>query len=288
MLRRPRNNLLALLVWLLCSWQTIALAEDAKPGLVFGSVAMDIPAVMHQRLQPLVEYLSDALGQPVQLKLSPDMKSAIQEVASGNVDISYLTPVAYIKANEDGDVRLVAKMVTRGKGFFRLMIVVNENSKIQHLEDLEGVRFAFGDPAALLQRAVVTDAGISLDRFSDVQFLGHYDNIVRAVINDDFDAGILKDTMAYKWQGKGIRVLYESPDLPPYNIVASHNVPAGLLDKVQNAFMQLNDDSPQHRLVIKSLDKKYDGFMLSSDEEYDVVRRMISPFLAVKSEQGPE
>lgn len=246
--------------------------------IVFGSVAMDIPAVMHKRLQPLVRYLSETLHRPVRLQLSPDMKTAIKEAAQGTVDLTYLTPVAYIKARESGDVQLVAKTVTSGRGYFRLMIVVKETSPVQKVEQLKGKRFAFGDPSALLQRAVVAGAGLSISDFDDVRYLGHYDNIVRAVINQDFDAGILKDTMAYKWQGKGIRIIYASPELPPYSIVACGKMPPDLLASIRQAFLQLNSESPAYYNIIKSLDRNYDGFMIANDREYDLVRKMIAPY----------
>ena len=75
----------------------------ANGELVFGSVAMDIPAVMHKRLKPLTKYLSKRLNKKVILKLSPNMGAAITETANGTVDISYLTPVAYLRAHEKGN-----------------------------------------------------------------------------------------------------------------------------------------------------------------------------------------
>jgi len=256
----------------------VACAADNKKEVLFGSVAMDIPAVMYKRLSPLTEYLSQAIGQPVSLKLSPDMPAAIDDTASGRVDLAYLTPVAYLKAHAKGDARLVVKTVTNGKGSFRLMIVVKQDSPIKSVQDLVGKSFAFGDKAALLQRAVVVGSGMPLDKFGEYKFIGHYDNIVRAVMNGDFDAGILKDTMAYKWNGKGIRILYSSPELPPYNITASKNVDDALLAKLREAFLSLDESNPAHVPIIKAVDKKYDGFAPTSDAEYDIVRELIKPF----------
>lgn len=255
-----------------------AQAEEQAPGLRFGSVAMDIPPVMYRRLTPLTEYLGKQLGQPVRLQLSPDMPAAIHGLASGQVDIAYLTPVAYLRAHSEGNAQLVAKTVTEGRGSFQLMIVVREDSPIQSVDDLRGVRFAFGDQAALLQRAVVVGAGMPLESLGEYRFLGHYDNIVRGVMSGDFQAGILKDTMAFKWQGKGIRILYSSPALPPYNIAASGNMDPQTLAKLRAAFLGLNAQDPQQAEVIKALDKKYDGFAAVEDAEYDIVRQLIAPF----------
>lgn len=250
----------------------------AKRPIRFGSVAMDIPAVMHRRLTPLTQYLSRELDRPVILKLAKNMPEAIRDVADGSVDLAYLTPVAYLKAHARGQVRLVAKTITDGKGSFQLMIVVRADSPIKTVAQLRGKKFAFGDRAALLQRAVVVGAGVKLDSLGSYDFLGHYDNIVRAVLHGEYAAGILKDTMAYKWQDKGIRILYASEDLPPYNIAASRYVSHALLRRLKAAFLNLNPHNPQHMLIIKTLDKNYDGFARTSDREYDIVRKLIVPF----------
>jgi len=255
-----------------------AVAASDKRELQFGSVAMDIPAVMHKRLTPLTAYLSETLNRPVTLKLSPNMGAAINDTANGTVDLAYLTPVAYLKAHKKGGAQLIVKTVTKGKASFKLMIVVKEGSPIKTVSQLKGTRFAFGDKRALLQRAAVVGAGMPLNKFREYKFIGHYDNIVRAVMNGDFDAGILKDTMAYKWQGKGIRILYATDDLPPYNIAASKNVDRQTLLELQKAFLSLDPKNARHMKVIKALDKKYDGFAKTSDAEYDVVRRLIKPF----------
>ena len=253
-------------------------ASAAETELRLGSVAMDIPTEMHRRLTPLTHYLSQTLKRPVSLKLAKNMKEAIKDVANNSVELAYLTPVAYIKSQKLGQTRLVVKTVTNGQGSFKLMIVVKEDSPIKTIEDLKGKSFAFGDKGALLQRAVVVGSGIELESLGNYKFLGHYDNIVRAVMHGEYDAGILKDTKAYKWKGKGIRIIYTSDELPPYNITASRNIDDKLLIQLQDAFLKLDPGNIEHRKIIKALDKKYDGFARTSDAEYDIVRKLVAPF----------
>lgn len=256
-----------------------ALAATGRDSEIhLGSVAMDTPVVMHQRLRPLTDYLTLALGHPVTLRLSPGMKDAIAAVVEGDVELAYLTPVAYLRARERGNARLVVKTITEGKGSFRLVIVVRENSPIRRIEDLAGKSFAFGDPEAVLQKAVTVAAGMPLGRLGKTAFLGHYDNIARAVLRGFYDAGVLKDTAATKWRGRGLRILYASPELPPYNIVASSKLDQDSIDKVRQALLNLNSKNPAHRVIIKTLDDEYDGFAVTNDAEYDVVRRLIKPF----------
>ena len=244
----------------------------------FGSVAMDIPAVMHKRLVPLTDYLSKELQQSVVLKLSPSMKTAIKEISDNTVELAYLTPVAYIKSHAKGNTRLIAKTVTNNRSSFQLMIVVKEDSPIKTVEDLIGKSFAFGDPAALLQRAVVVGAGVKLDTLASYKFVGHYDNIARGVMRGFYDAGILKDTTAFKWKEKGLRILHSSAHLPPYNLAASSELDEEIFQKLKKAFLSLNVNNPNHRKIIKALDKKYDGFAATNNEEYDVIRKLTKPF----------
>jgi len=250
----------------------------ADRELNFGSVAMDIPAVMHRRLKPLTDYLSENLERPVNLRLAPDLSTAARDVARGAIDITYLTPVAYLKAHRDGGARLVVKTVTRGRQSFQLMVVTRADSPVHTMRDLIGKSFAFGDSAAILQRAVVVNAGVRLEELGSYRFLGHYDNIVRGVLSGDFDAGILKDTSAWEWQSKGLRIVYSSPPLPPYNVVVNKGIDDRLYERIRAAFLKLDAGDPRHHAIIKALDPSYDGFAPTSDAEYDIVRRLVEPF----------
>jgi phosphonate transport system substrate-binding protein len=245
--------------------------------ILFGSVAMDIPRVMYERLSPLTDYLSWTVGSRVTLRLSPDMSSAIAALAQGEVQLSYLTPVAYVRAHDEGGARIVVKTITQGRSALQLTIVVRDGSGFRKAADLKGKIFAFGDPAALLQRAVVVAAGLPLEAFGEYRFLGHYDNVARGVLAGDFDGGILKDTAAVEWEQQGLRVIHRSPDLPPYNISVSREVSDELYDRIRAAFLALDPANTAHLTIIKALDDNYDGFAPTSDAEYAVVRRLIAP-----------
>ena len=254
-------------------------SSEGKKPLRFGSVAMDSPVMMQRRLLPLTNYLSEALGRPVVLKLSTDMPGAINAVAHGDVDFAYLTPVAYVDAHAKGKAKIVVRTVTDNQPTFKLMIVVREDSPIHKVEELQGKRFAFGDPAALLQRAVVVGAGMPLQRLGEYAFVNHYDNVVRGVLVGDYDAGIVLENTAYRWQGKGIRVLYSSKALPPYNIAASANLDNHTVKELRQALLRLKSADPKYKPVVAALAESYTGFAPASDADYDIVRTLIKPFM---------
>lgn len=251
--------------------------DDAQP-IRLGSVAEDIPAVMHQRLTPLTNYLEAAVGRRVVLTLSANMSGAIEALSNGSVELAYLTPVAYLSAREKGNATLIAKAVTNHRAYFNLEIVVREDSPIRKVTDLAGKKFAFGDAAALLQKAVVANAGIPLGRLGSSAYLGHYDNIVRGVLNRDYDAGIVTDSKARSWAKKGLRVIYSSPDLPPYNFAATAGMDHALFLKLQKALLSLDESNPAHRKVLDAMGVGYNGFAPTNDAEYDIVRKLVKPF----------
>jgi len=257
---------------------TPVFAQDGNP-IRFGSVARDSLAVMQVRLLPLTNYLSKSLNQPVELRLSTNMSRAINALSSDNVDIAYLTPVAYIQAHAKSGAQLVVKTVTDHRPSFKLMIIVRQDSPIKSVQQLAGKRFAFGDPAALLQRAVVVGAGMPLNRLGKYSFVDHYDNVVRGVLVGDYDAGIVVDSTAFRWDGHGIRILYASEDLPPYNIAVSSKIDKATVKRLRDALLRLDVSTPEDKSIIHALDESYTGFAPASDADYNIVRKLIKPFV---------
>jgi phosphonate transport system substrate-binding protein len=246
--------------------------------LFLGSVAMDVPAAMVKRMAPLAHYLTSKTGIKVSFRASPNLGSAVNELGEDFTQIAYLTPVAYVEAHDKYGAQPLASPITHGKSTFNLVVAVRSGSPFVTMEDLKGHSFAFGDEKALLQRAVVVGGGVKLEELSRYSFLKHYDNIAKAVLNDDFDAGILKDTIYEEFADKGLRKLYVSPPLPSYLFAINKSVPEDMVKKLRAAFLALKADTPQHKTILQGLDIGYDGFETVRDEDYDVVRKLIAPF----------
>jgi len=258
----------------LSAYQVVAESEE----IFMGSVAMDVPFVMVKRLTPLTQYLSDKTGLKVSFRASPNLDSAANDLGSNFTQIAYLTPVAYLEAHGKLGARPLVAPLTHGKSTFKLAVVVRQDSSIKTMQDLRGKSFAFGDERAILQRAVVSGGGIKLEEFSQYAFINHLDNIAKAVLNQDFDAGILKDTIADEYKSKGLRVIYSSPPLPSYVFAVSSKLPEKTAEKLRDALLELKADTPDHKNILKELDQGYDGFTEAKDKDYDVIRKLVAPF----------
>lgn len=271
MVKWMRSLLLIASIWPLMSL-------GANDTLLMGSVAMDVPSAMVSRLTPLANYLSKKTGKNVVFQVSPNLESAVYDLGAGRTKIAYLTPVAYIEAQEKFGVVPLAAPLTHGKDTFRLVIVVRQDSPIHNVMDLKGKKFALGDEKAVLQQAVVSEGGIKLTDLGAYAFLKHYDTIAKAVLRGDFDAGILKDTVAEEYSKAGLRVIHVSPPLSSYLFAVNAKVPKETVALLRSAMLSLKPDTTEGRAVLSALDEGYDGFTGSTDEKYDAIRKLIAPF----------
>lgn len=261
----------------LCMLSTVYASEgNSGKDLQLGSVAMDIPVEMIKRLTPLTHYLSKQIGITVNFRASPNLNSAVEDLGNNTTQIAYLTPAAYLEAHEKYGAVPLVNPLNKGKGTFTLMIAVAKDSPIQKVTDLRGKKFAFGDKKAILQPAVVESSGIKLEELASYDYLNHYDNIAKAVINGDFDAGIVKDTIAEKFADQGLRVIYTSALLPSYVFAVNKNLPAITVKKLRKAMLALKADTEAHKAILTSLEKGYDGFEIAEDKDFDGIRKLLA------------
>ena len=253
-------------------------AGPAATSVTMGSVAMDIPVEMIKRMSALTNYLALHTNLNIRFKPSPNLGSAVDDLGTGQTQIAYLTPVAYIDARRKyGVVPLVAP-TTDGKPTFSLVIAAKAGSGIQSAADLKGKRFAFGDEKALLQRAAVESMGLKSSDFSQFAFLKHYDNIAKALLAGDFDGGILLHSTAEAFKSKGIVVLDSTPPLPSYIFAVHPGMPVATRNQLRDALLELKKNTPENIATLEAFDKTYDGFVVVEDAAYDPIRKLIAPF----------
>lgn len=271
--------LVALLVGATHSLAWAAQKQHTPAGQVtMGSVAMDIPVEMIKRMSALTNYLALSTDLNIRFRPSPNLGSAVEELGTGQTQIAYLTPVAYIEARRKyGVIPLVAPTI-QGRPTFSLVIGVKAGSDIATPADLKGKRFAFGDEKALLQRASVESMGVKMADFSRFAYLKHYDNIAKAVLAGDFDGGILKDSVADDFKNKGIVVIGSTPPLPSYIFAVHPGMPVAVRNKLRDALLALTKTSPDGSATLEAFDSAYDGFTVVDDPAYDPVRRLIQPY----------
>lgn len=247
-------------------------------NVTMGSVAMDIPVEMIKRMSALTNHLALSTNLNVRFRPSPNLGSAVEDLGTGQTQIAYLTPVAYIEARKKYGVIPLVAPTTGGRPNFALVIGVKAGSGISSPAGLKGKRFAFGDEKALLQKAAVESMGLKSGDFSAFSYLKHYDNIAKAVLAGDFDGGILKDSIAEEFKSKGIVVVGSTVPLPSYIFAVHPGMPEAVRNQLRDALLALNKSTPERAATLEAFDKAYDGFVVVDDPAYDSVRKLIQPF----------
>ena len=246
--------------------------------VTMGSVAMDIPVEMIKRMSVLTNHLALNTNLNVRFRPSPNLGSAVDDLGTGQTQIAYLTPVAYIEARRKYGVIPLAAPTADGRPHFALVIGVKAGSGISSPDGLKGKRFAFGDEKALLQRAAVESMGLKSSDFSAFAYLKHYDNIAKAVLAGDFDGGILKDSIADEFKSKGLVVVGSTAPLPSYIFAVHPGMTVAVRNQLRDALLALNKSTPERAATLEAFDKACDGFVVVDDPAYDPVRKLIQPF----------
>lgn len=250
--------------------------EERGTGIRFGVVPLESPATMFKKFSPLVEYLSRRLGSPVDLRIAVDFEGAIRDVGQNVTQLCYMTPSTFIEASKKYGVSVLVKALREGKPYHHAVIITRMDSDLKTLEDLKGRTFAFGDKRStsshIIPRAMLKQAGIDLPDLKYYNYLGHHDDVVKAVLKGDFDAGGVMESEAYRFKDKGIRFLKFSDDIPEFNICYNPSISEADLSIIKSALISLRDTDPEGATILKSIDESYTGFTEAKDSDYDTIR----------------
>jgi phosphonate transport system substrate-binding protein len=117
-------------------------ALEAAEVIQFGVIPLQSPAVMLQKFTPLAEYLSREVGVPVKLMIGKDYQATMDDIGKNNVQMAYLTPTTYPKAekqNPEAAIRPIVKFQESGSATYRSCIIVRAGSQIAGLPEIKGV-----------------------------------------------------------------------------------------------------------------------------------------------------
>ena len=149
------------------------------------------------------QYLGSA-HRPSEEELFSVYRAAVEAMRTGNAQLAYLGPFSYVTARERAGAEcLVVQGQVGTKGGYKSYIVVQADSDIQSLEDLQGKTFAFVDPESTSGNVIPTDEilsafpdlGLTFDDlhtdgkfFKSAMFAGSHQGSLQAVAQGNVDA----------------------------------------------------------------------------------------------------
>jgi phosphonate transport system substrate-binding protein len=264
--------------------------EEAVPGEGEEFRIGLIPALTEgdykEPIEKLEVVLDEALPQDVSIEVFPDYNAVVESLNFGHIEMAYLGPSTYVEANERSGARAIITQLIDGEPYYHSYIITHVEKPWDNLDELAGdageVRFAFGDinstSGSLVPRVELMDRDLYADEnnhaFADIQFLGSHDATGQAVQGQHVDAGAIDS--AYfntlidqgKLDGAQFKILWESEPLYQYPWTVSTEVDDETVQLLTDAFLAIEDET-----ILRGFGA--DGFVETSDEHYDEVRRVM-------------
>lgn len=276
-----RRLLLPVLVFL-AVWVIARVEPVAAQELKFGFTPVLSEAEMRAEFEPLMTYLSEAIGQKVVLYIAKSYGDLRTQMEAGAVDIGSYSPFAYVDAARGGKIRIIAQSILDNSATYRGLIISRKDSGLKTVAELEGKRFAFVDPKSasgyVYPRAMLVEKGVTPERyFKETIFAGGHDKVIAAVLEGTADAGAIYDGALGVAKAKGIRTedlqtLANTDPIPHDAIAVRIGMDGALATKIQTALVNL-DKSEFGRKVIANSKKKLTGHVIAEDSLFDIVRR---------------
>lgn len=174
-------SLIFLLLWLQSSQ-----LSAAQKTLTFGVVPQQSASKLLSIWGPLLSHLSKETGIKLVFKTAKDIPSFEKALAQGRYDIAYMNPFHYTEFHKSPGYQAFAKSANKQiKG----IIVINKNSAVKTLKDLEGKtlvfpsRYAFA--ATLLTQALFHQEKVAFKS----KYVSSHDSVYLNVAKGTFPAG---------------------------------------------------------------------------------------------------
>lgn len=256
-------------------------SADWPETLRVGVVPSEDESGVSERMEQFTEQLGDALNLDTEVFMGTDYNAVIEAMRTGNIDIAFFGPFAYVLANERSGAEVFA---IGGKSeddiTYTSAIIVPKDSTAKTLSDLKGTDFLFVDPAStsghIFPRAkVIEELGVTNDeveeQFKSVSFSGSHDASILAIVNGQADGAAVATDVMETMIDQGVvseddfTIIAQSDPIPRGPDAYRGDLPDDLKEAIQTFYYEYEDDKFFEERGIN-------GFYPVNDEAFDVVR----------------
>ena len=261
--------LLRMLIFFCLSLQAaLVLAED-KP-LVFGVLNQQSAILTAEKWNPILQYLTDATGIPLQLRMGPTVRET--DAMMGRSEFDFVYTNHNFQTEFDG---VGYKPIARWAGdAIHGVIVVPADSAIRDLKGLNGKKIAFPSTEAFVAYAdpsvALKEAGVSVQEV----FAGNQDGAMAQLKTGLVDAAGANSRFVAQYAQKeklAFREIYVSDAYAELPVNAHPRVSKAQVAAIQRALVNMKSDPKAAALLAKV---KFNGFDMATDKDYDNVRRV--------------
>lgn len=216
--------------------------------LVFAYTPVEDPAVYAEVWRPFLDHMAAVTGKRVQFFPVSSNAAQIEAMRSGRLHVAGFNTGSNPLAVACAGFRPFAMMASADGSFgYEMEFITHPTSGIQEVADLRGRTLAFTSetsnsgfkaPQALLEAEYQLVSGTDYTP----AFSGAHDNSILGVVNRDYDAAAIANSVANRMLARGVinegdyRVIYRSDSFPTTGYGTVYNLHPDLQQKIQEAF----------------------------------------------------
>ena len=254
------------------SQKRVLSSPSPEVSFAIGVVSRYAPSRIYQIYQPIVDYLSKELNGRIELRLSKDYEETVHQLKNGEVLIAFLGSYIYAKERLTDDLEpIVSPLNSEGKPLTRAALVVPKDSDIMSIKDLKNHTLALPSMASYSSNWLKTmdpsQNTLDFSELASVQYFDFHHTVIFQVLWGNFDAGVVRESIAKEYRNQGIRVVAYSPDFPSPPIVSLKTADPVLISKIKRALVKVDNQS------ISPLG--FTGFAEARDESYEDLSQLL-------------
>jgi phosphonate transport system substrate-binding protein len=216
--------------------------------LVFAYVPVEDPAVYGSVFADLLRHIEKATGKKTQYFGPQNYAAQLEAMRSGRLHVTgFSTGSLPYAVNLSGAVPFAQMATETGPRGYHLVVIVRGNdARIQTVADLKGKRVAHVSQTSNSgHQAPVyffSRMGVVPGKNYQIAFSGKHDNSILGVVNGDYDAAAVADTVLERMVNRGVvkrtdyKVIYTSPVFPAAGFAYHHTLDPGLAARLKEAF----------------------------------------------------
>lgn len=244
--------------------------KSTKPVVYFGVISRYPPRTIYEGYQPVMDYLSNNTPYEFRLKLSNSYEETIQQLEMGEVQLAFLGTYIFLTSFQEYGLDCVLKPISeQGEPYFYGTIITREDSGIEQPEDLDGKTFAVTSQWSFTANSVQNHLRQKGIRPKSVDNFKHHTTVLQKVLQGEYDAGAVRNIVAEKHIGSGLRVIYRTPPFPGGPISVRNDCDPEIVNSVAAALLSVDVTKEEYRLMVADWDPEFRyGFIEASVEDY--------------------
>jgi phosphonate transport system substrate-binding protein len=259
----------------------LAAGASAQQVLRVTAIPDESPTELARKFAPLGKYLESRLGMKVEWTPVTDYAAAVETLVNKKVDLAWFGGFTFVQSSVRSGGKTIPLVQREEDTSFKSVFITASDSGITKLEDLKGKTLSFGSQSStsghLMPRNYLLAAKIDPDRdLKRVSFSGAHDATIAAVASGKVEAGALNISVWNKFvedkrvDPAEVKVFYTTPAYYDYNWTVHADMPVALRDKITQAFLDLNANTPEGAEILKL--QRAAKFVTTQAENYSGIK----------------